>query len=290
MLCLGFSGGLNRAHENPYALPSAFTHDGAAALVEDGAIVTAIEEERLNRIKHSNKFPEEAIRFCLERHGASAADVDRFVFYATEDYCNELLAYLHRTRPGMSTFVDARTTLTRLLGETLQTEIDPQRIVFVRHHMAHAASASAVSGFDRCLVLAIDGYGDGLSGLVARGEGSALAELATFPQRKSLGLLYLNVIEFLGYGQFDEYKVMALAPYGDPAIYRSLLSDLYELRPEGEYELDVGEIAAHLSGRLRCASPISSSSSATMTWRRRCRRRSSRSSCTSSPTTERPPG
>lgn len=255
MLCLGFSGGLNRAHENPYALPAAFSHDGAAALVEDGTIVTAIEEERLNRIKHSNKFPEEAIRFCLERHGAGPADVDRFAFYATEAYCNELLAYLHRTRPGTSRFVDARSTLTRLLGETLEAEIDPQRIVFVRHHMAHAASASAVSGFERSLVLAIDGYGDGLSGLVARGEGSELAELATFPQRKSLGLLYLNVIEFLGYRQFDEYKVMALAPYGDPAVHRALLADLYELRPEGDYELDVSQIGGHLSGEVPVRKP-----------------------------------
>jgi carbamoyltransferase len=155
----------------------------------------------------------------------------------------------------MSAFVDARTTLTRLLGEALQTEIDPRRIVFVRHHMAHAASASAVSGFERSLVLAIDGYGDGLSGLVARGEGSALTELATFPQRKSLGLLYLKVIEFLGYGQFDEYKVMALAPYGDSTDYGPLLSGLYELRSEGDYELDVGEIAGRLSGQVAVRKP-----------------------------------
>jgi carbamoyltransferase len=255
MLCLGFSGGLNRVHENPYALPATFTHDGAAALVEDGEVVTAIEEERLNRIKHSNKFPEEAIRYCLERHGAGAADVDQFAFYATEEYCNARLAYLHRTQPSMPTFIDARTRLAVLLSEALDADVDLGRIHFFRHHMAHAASASAVSGFERSLVLAIDGYGDDLSGLVACGEGSALTELTSFPQRKSLGMLYLNVIEFLGYGRFDEYKVMALAPYGDPEVYRSLLAGLYELRPGGDYELDFNQIAGHLTGQVDVRKP-----------------------------------
>jgi carbamoyltransferase len=255
MLCLGFSGGLDRVHENPYAIPAAFTHDGAAALVEDGAIVTAIEEERLNRIKHSNKFPEQAIRYCLRRRGVSADDVDAFAFYATEEYCNALLTYLHRTRPHMPPFVDARTCLRELLGEALDTDVGPERIVFVRHHMAHAASASAVSGFAESLVLAIDGYGDGISGMVARGERSALTALTTFAQRKSLGLLYLGVIEFLGYGRFDEYKVMALAPYGDPAVHRPLLADLYELRVDGDYELDVGQLADRLTGRVALRKP-----------------------------------
>ena len=255
MLCLGFSGGLDRVHENPYALPAAFTHDGAAALVEDGAIVAAIEEERLNRIKHSNKFPEEAIRYCLRRRGATVDDVDAFAFYATEEYCNGLLTYLHRTRPHLPAFVDARTRLRQLLGEALDADVDPRRITFVRHHMAHAASASAVSGFAQSLVLAIDGYGDGLSGMVARGERTALTELATFAQRKSLGLLYLGVIEFLGYGRFDEYKVMALAPFGDAAAYRSLLAEIYELRPDGDYELDVGRLADHLTGRVELRKP-----------------------------------
>jgi carbamoyltransferase len=250
MLTLGFSGGLDRVHENPYSLAAAFSHDGAAALVEDGAIVTAIEEERLNRIKHSNKFPEEAIRYCLRERGVGVDDVDTFAFYATEEYCNGLLAYLQRTRPNMPVLADARTHLSQLLGETLDAPVDPERITFVRHHMAHAVSASAVSGFERSLVLAIDGYGDGLSGMVARGEGSALTALATFAQRKSLGLLYLNVIAFLGYGRFDEYKVMALAPYGDPARQRSLLTELYELRPDGDYELDAERIEEHLTGRF----------------------------------------
>ena len=120
MLCLGLSGGLNLVHENPYEIPRVFTHDGAAAIVEDGKVIAAIEEERLNRIKHSNKFPIGALRFCLDRAGANIKDVDRFAFYATENYCNTLLARLHLTRPEMKVRMDTKT----MVHERLQQEFN----------------------------------------------------------------------------------------------------------------------------------------------------------------------
>jgi carbamoyltransferase len=255
MLCLGFSGGLNRVHENPFQLPRALTHDGAAALVDDGEIVAAIEEERLNRIKHSNKFPQHAMRFCLERAGATIADVDRFAFYATEEYCNSLLARMHLTVPEMTQLPDARSLMCHLLGQEFDHAVDPTRIVFTRHHMAHGASAAAVSGFDRGLMLAIDGYGDFISGLVASTEGGTLSEITTFPQNKSLGLMYLDVIQFIGYKQFDEYKVMGLAPYGDPAVFRDVLGQVYALRPEGEYDLHLDRIVPTLLGAVEVRKP-----------------------------------
>ena len=250
MLCLGLSGGLNLVHENPYEIPRVFTHDGAAAIVEDGNVITAIEEERLNRIKHSNKFPVGALRFCLDRAGASIRDVDRFAFYATESYCNALLARLYLTRPEMKVLLDTKTMVHELLQREFKSDIDPDRITFARHHMAHAISAYALSGFEKSLVLAIDGYGDFLSGLVAVGEGSSLTEIVTFPQSKSLGVLYLEVIQFIGYSSFDEYKVMGLAPFGDPATYRDLLRGFYELLPDGEYELRLDRIVPSLLGRI----------------------------------------
>jgi carbamoyltransferase len=243
MLSLGFSGGLNRVHENPFQLPRALTHDGAAAIVRDGEVIAAIEEERLNRIKHSNKFPAQALRFCLEQAGASIEDVDRIAFYATEDYCNAMLARIRLNAPELDPLPDARTLMCRLLGREFGTAVDPDKIEFTRHHMAHGASATALSGFDRSLLLAIDGYGDSLSGLVASADGAALTEITTFPQRKSLGLMYLEVIQFIGYKQFDEYKVMGLAPYGDPSVFRDVLRQFYELLPDGEYELDLTRIA-----------------------------------------------
>lgn len=250
MLCLGFSGGLNRVYENPYELPNAFTHDGAAVLVENGRVVAATEEERLNRIKHSNKFPTESIRYCLESVGVSLGDLDRLAFYATEAYCDALLNRIYLSRPEVTRPLKARDVMRGLLLQEFGAEVDPERIVFVRHHMAHAVSAFAMSGFDESLVLAIDGYGDFLSGLTAVGRGESLEELETFPQSDSLGLLYLEVIQFLGYGAFDEYKVMGLAPYGDPSVYREVMSGFYDLLPEGGYRLHLGRIAPALLERV----------------------------------------
>jgi len=250
MLYLGFSGGLNLVHENPFEIPRAFTHDGAAVLVEDGEVIAAIEEERLNRIKHSNKFPVNSLRFCLERRGARIQDVDCFAFYATEEYCNALLAKIFLSRPEMKKQLNAKAVMHHLLQREFNCEIDPNRITFVRHHIAHAVSAYALSGFENSLVLAIDGYGDFLSGLVAIGEQDSLKEIETFPQSKSLGVFYLDVIQFLGYGSFDEYKVMGLAPYGNPAIYRPILRRFYQLLPEGQYELFLDRIPSALMGEI----------------------------------------
>ena len=241
MLCLGFSGGLNQVHENPYETYDP-THDGAAVLVEDGRVLAAVEEERLNRIKHSNKFPLESIRFCLESAGASLADLSSIAFYATENYSNALLTRIYLNQ-GTGSRLDARTVIRELLRKEFGTEVDPSRINFVSHHMAHATSAFAMSGFDDSLVVAIDGYGDFLSGLVAVGRGTTLTRIKTFPQSNSVGLFYTEVIRFLGYGQFDEYKVMGLAPYGNPATFREVLSQFYELKPEGAFTIHLDHIA-----------------------------------------------
>ncbi|MCK1502135.1 carbamoyltransferase [Bradyrhizobium sp. 188] len=250
MLFLGISGGLNRLHENPLELPGAFLHDGAAVLVRDGTVVAGVEEERLNRIKHSNKFPGKAIRFCLDRAQALIGDVDRIAFYASEGYCNALLGRLVISQPTASIPLDARLLLHGLLSQEFGADIDPSRIVFVEHHLAHAVSAHAMSGFDESLILAIDGYGDFRSGMVAHGRGVDVIPLETFSQNDSLGLFYLEVIRFLGYGPFDEYKVMGLAPYGDPATFRELFRQFYELSPDGGYRVFLDRIAPALLANI----------------------------------------
>jgi carbamoyltransferase len=250
MLCLGFSGGLNRVHENPFDLPLAFTHDGAAVLVADGRVVAAAEEERFNRIKHSNKFPADSIRFCLEAAGARLADVDRIAFYATERYCDALLDELYAGRSDVTQRPKAPAVLRELLRQELGAAVDPARITFARHHLAHAVSAHAMSGFDESLVLAIDGYGDGLSGIVALARGDAVTAVEHFPQRDSLGVFYLEVIHLIGYAEFDEYKVMGLAPYGDPATYRELLAQFYALLPQGGYRVDSERVERALRERI----------------------------------------
>lgn len=247
MLYLGFSGGFNLLHEDPF---ETITHDAAAVLVERGEVVAAVEEERLNRIKHSNKFPAQSIRFCLDSRGARIEDVERLAFYVTEDFCNATLRSLYLNRREMTKLIDVRSHIVELLGREFDRDIDPDKIIFVRHHMAHAVSAFALSGFEKSLVLAIDGYGDSLSGLIAVGEGSTLTEIEEYPQKKSLGLFYRGVIQFIGYRAFDEYKVMGLAPYGNPATYRDVMRSFYELLPDGSYSLHLDRIARALLARV----------------------------------------
>ncbi|MFC7698414.1 carbamoyltransferase [Bradyrhizobium sp. GCM10028915] len=246
MLCLGLSGGLDRVYENPLQLPNTFLHDGAAVLVKDGRVIAAVEEERLNRIKHSNKLPSSAIEYCLAAAGVELRDVDRIAFYATEAYCNSMLERLFISQPEISIPLDANLLLRHLLAAEFGTQVDPSRVSFVGHHQAHAVSALAMSGFEESLVLAIDGCGDFLSGLLAVGSGTEMTELMTFPETNSLGLFYLETIRYLGYGLFDEYKVMGLAPYGDPARHRELFSQFYELSPNGAYRVHLDRIGPAL--------------------------------------------
>jgi carbamoyltransferase len=107
----------------------------------------------------------------------------------------------------------------------------------VDHHVAHAVSAYAMSDFDDALVVTLDGQGNGVSGAVYDGDGPELKSLRRIPKEDSLGFLYWEVIRFLGYELFDEYKVMGMAPYGDPERYRDLFRTFYELRPDGEYRV-----------------------------------------------------
>ncbi|WP_369726217.1 carbamoyltransferase [Bradyrhizobium sp. LLZ17] len=246
MLCLGLSGGLDKVYENPLQLPNTFLHDGAAVLVKDGRVIAAVEEERLNRIKHSNKLPSSAVEYCLAAAGVELRDVDRIAFYATEAYCNSMLERLFISQPEISIPLDANLLLRHLLAAEFGTQVDPSRVSFVGHHQAHAVSALAMSGFEESLVLAIDGCGDFLSGLLAVGSGTEMTELMTFPETNSLGLFYLETIRYLGYGLFDEYKVMGLAPYGDPARYRELFSQFYELSPNGNYRVHLDRVGPAL--------------------------------------------
>ncbi|MDA9444374.1 nodulation protein [Bradyrhizobium sp. CCBAU 51745] len=243
MLCLGLSGGLDSIYESSPELPNTFLHDGAAVLVRDGRVIAAVEEERLNRVKHSNKFPSNSIRYCLSTAGVELGDIDRIAFYATEAYCKAMLERLSVSQPVP---LDPKLLLRQLLAREFGAEIDPSRVSFVNHHEAHAVSAFAMSGFEQSLVFAIDGGGDFLSGLMAVGSGTEIAELVSFPEHNSLGLFYLETIRYLGYGMFDEYKVMGLAPYGDPDRYRELFGQFYELLDSGGYRVHLDRIGPAL--------------------------------------------
>ena len=227
MKILGITGSLNLTHENS----SGDMHDGAAALVIDGEVIAAIEEERLNRIKHTDKFPVNAIKFILRQQDIKLEDLDQICYYSIQNY------YFQGEES-----VPLAEKIQEILFNEFGVHIDRKKLYFVHHHLAHAVSTFYMSGFTRSLVLTIDGTGDGISGMVLNGEGKKLDRLESLSNDNSLGIYYLNVIYILGYKQFDEYKVMGLAPYGNPDTYRDLFRTFYKLLPEGGYQIDLKKV------------------------------------------------
>jgi carbamoyltransferase len=243
MLTLGLAGGLDPAHDQILDMPENYTYDGAAVLVRNGEIVAATEEERHNRIKHSNKFPLESIRFCLDQCGLTAQDIDIFAYYVAEDAANALLTRLYLSRPDLPFRVDARTMMSGALSMSLGCEIGPDRVAFYPHKLTHAASAIGNSGFATSLVYVVDTVG-GLfeASWSDRGE-VRLDDLVAIPASKSMNLLWQTVLPFLGFGLFDEHRAVALAGYGDPDAFRPIFDGLYELLPDGDYALNPQRVA-----------------------------------------------
>lgn len=227
MKILGLTGSLNFAHEDS----DGDHHDAAAVLVVDGKVAAAIEEERLNRIKHTDKFPVNAIRFVLQQQDLKLEDLDQICYYSIRNYHFD-----------GETSVPTAQKIQALLFEAFGVKIDEKKLYFVHHHLAHAVSTFFMSQFDKALILSIDGQGDGISGMVLKAEGKKPDVLEKFSVEDSLGIYYLNVIYILGYKQFDEYKVMGLAPYGNPATYRDLFKTFYTLLPEGRYHINLKKV------------------------------------------------
>ncbi|MGK3964933.1 carbamoyltransferase C-terminal domain-containing protein [Sorangium sp. So ce118] len=254
MLTLGLAGGLDPVYDCRYDAPQYFTYDAAAVLIEDGQVVAAIEEERLNRVRRTNKFPFDALRACLRQRGVALGDVDRIAYYSGEETANMLVGRLRAAFPELAGVPDARGLLQAAIQREMKCAIDPARIVFVPHMWAHAVSAVAMSGFEQALVYVIDNEGGVLTGTSAEGCRSCLTPLAAFSPQKSLGELCHRTIRALGYSPFEEAEAMELAPHGDPAALRGAMRGVYRLLPDGDYELALQSLAAVLSrapGRLR---------------------------------------
>jgi carbamoyltransferase len=227
---------------------SAFYHDSAAALTRDGAVVAAAQEERFSRKKHDPRFPRHAINYCLEEAFVEAADLDAVVFYdnpiATFDRVVEnTLAAGPRGRDQFVKAADA------ILGNKLWVNEHARRalgglgkagkVLFAEHHMAHAASAFYPSPFERAAVLTLDGVGEWATTSLGVGRGSQLELFAEIDYPHSLGLLYSAVTAFCGFKvNSGEYKLMGLAPYGEPRFYELLRDKLIDVRDDGSYRLD----------------------------------------------------
>ena len=247
---LGLSGGLSATRAVPDEMRRAWwsptnihwRHDSAAVLICDGKIAAGVEEERLNRIKHTIWLARHAITACLEVAGLTIDELTRIAYYCHEDQLDDEICNSLLRRPDVRSFWTAREHLARALSHDLETEIDAARIVFVEHHLAHAASAYFVGPFSEALVVTLDAIGDGIAGTIWAGERGELRRLFDLPHRDSLGELYLRTIEYLGYGGFEEYKVMGLAPYGDPGRFQHVFEPVCRLRPQGGIEVKLREL------------------------------------------------
>ena len=242
MRVVGLNWGVNTLYENPYGLPSNVGHDTAAVLLIDGDPIAAIEQERLDRIKHSNKAPIDAVQSCLEIARLKPSEIDCFAHIGDEDQLELGFRQASLRHPRHQEPVGAREFLRNVLSAGLGEEVPPEKLCFVPHHLSHAFSAAGYSGFDRCLVFVADAQGDNLSGLIATAAGLEIDIRRTLSIDESLGIFYIKVIEFLGYGLFDEYKVMGLAPHGDAGTYRSLFQTFFTLLDGGRYTLNFAEL------------------------------------------------
>ncbi|MGP0066736.1 MAG: carbamoyltransferase N-terminal domain-containing protein, partial [Isosphaeraceae bacterium] len=211
-------------------------HDSAAALVVDGRVIAAAEEERFDRQKHSAMFPVHAIEYCLSEAGLELADVDELA-HGFDYRPYQRLFSLDPVASELYRDVYSREALLRLVERDLGG-LPAERVHQVGHHLAHAASAYFTSGFDECLVVVIDGMGEVSSATVYRAAGRRLERLHEISTADSIGILYSLVTLHLGFDfGADEYKIMGLAPYGDPERFRPFFDQAIELRDNGSIRI-----------------------------------------------------
>jgi len=234
---------------------SAYYHDSAACLIRDGDIVAAAQEERFTRKKHDAGFPHNAVHFCLREGGISLTDLRYLVFYDKPLVKFERLleTYLAFAPRGVQSFVAAMPIWLKeklLLKSLLQKEflvhaeglkqsaLPP--ILFSEHHESHAASAFFASPYESAVVLCMDGVGEWATTSAWQGQGNRLTPLWEIPFPHSLGLLYSAFTYYTGFKvNSGEYKVMGLAPYGEPKYVKGIYNHLIDLKPDGTFRLNM---------------------------------------------------
>lgn len=232
---------------------SAFYHDSAAALVKDGIIIAAAQEERFNRKKHYAGFPYSAISYCLEKDNISLKDIDYVVFYEKPFLTFERLleTYLSFAPRGLISFVKSmplwikhklfqKEIIRKSLVSISENKQIPE-ILFSEHHLSHASSAFYPSPFSKALILTLDGVGEWATTSVALGNESKIEIKKEIFFPHSIGLLYSSFTYFLGLKvNSGEYKLMGLAPYGEPKYADIILEHLIDLKEDGSYRLNMG--------------------------------------------------
>jgi carbamoyltransferase len=233
---------------------SCYFHDAAAALLRDGRLVAAAEEERFTRKKHDYDFPKHAIEFCLEAGGIQAAALDYVVFFEKPftKFQRIILSSLQTFprahgvfREAMVTWFKEKLWIKHLIQNRLG--VPPSKILFSRHHLSHAASAFFCSPFDEAAILTVDGVGEWTTASFGIGKGTDIKLLNEIQFPHSLGLLYSAFTAFLGFEVNEgEYKVMGMAPFGTPR-YVDKVYKLIHIGSDGSFELDMNYFSFHHS-------------------------------------------
>ena len=231
---------------------NAFHGDSSACLLRDGVLLAAAEEERFRRIKHWAGFPSEAIRYCLAEAGITLAQVDHVAINQDgKANLGKKLAYTLTKRPDLGMVLDRLRNKRERAGvaEHLATAFPGERFAGqvhqVEHHLAHLSSAFHVSPFDAAVVVSVDGFGDFASAAwgVGRGTSIEVEDKVYFPH--SLGIFYQALTQFIGFPNYgDEYKVMGLAPYGQP-VYLEQMRKIVLLQPDGSFKLNLACFRHH---------------------------------------------
>jgi carbamoyltransferase len=234
---------------------SCFYHDAAAALIEDGKLIAAAEEERFTRVKHDFDFPENAINFCLDYARISGKDLDFVVFYEKPFHKFEriLMTTFQSFPRSWRVFSEA---MIAWLGDKLWVKntikdkigIEDNKILFGEHHLSHAASAFFPSPFEEAAILTVDGVGEWTTATLGTGKGNDIKLLKEIKFPHSLGLLYSAFTAFLGFQVNEgEYKVMGMAPYGKPRYVDKIYNNLINVAPDGSFWLNMDYFSYHYS-------------------------------------------
>ncbi|MEM6376846.1 MAG: carbamoyltransferase N-terminal domain-containing protein, partial [Bacteroidota bacterium] len=237
---------------------SAFYHDSAAALIVDGQVIAAAQEERFNRQKNSAEFPKMAIQYCLEEAGLELEDLDVIVFYDKPllKFERLLQTYYAFAPKGLISFLKAipvwlseklffRRTIQNALKQIGHYDPNKTKLLFSKHHLSHAASAFYPSGFTEAAILTIDGVGEWSTATICHGQQTQIKELRTLHFPHSVGLLYSAFTYFLGFKVNNgEYKLMGLAPYGNAAgtqtkhFIKLITQQLVDIKLDGSIHLN----------------------------------------------------
>lgn len=240
---------------------SCYYHDSAATLLKDGVIVAAAEEERFTRKKHDASFPMNAIEYCLKSQNLTIKDIDYIGFYEKPLLKFERVLYQHLEcfpksyltfLSKLPSWFNEKLRIVKTIKKNLKYEKD---VLFIHHHMAHAASAFLVSPFRGSAIVTVDGVGEWTTTSYGLGEENEIKLMKEIKFPHSVGLLYSTVTAYLGFSvNNSEYKVMGLAPYGDMnrrtnPYYKKLLN-VVDIKSDGSYRLDMSYFKYHYSGRM----------------------------------------